>query len=56
MLFLLFLEDKPLEGYTTDDNGEYIDRDGNKHCSLYLKYKLTDDEINIIESVIRDRR
>jgi hypothetical protein len=25
------------------------------HCSLYVKYKLTDEEIEIIESVIKDR-
>ena len=49
-------EDKPLMGYTPDENGEYIDSDGNKHCSLYVKYKLTDEEINIIESVIRERK
>lgn len=49
-------EDKPLDGYIPDENGEYIDSDGNKHCSLYVKYKLTDEEINIIESVIRERK
>ena len=49
-------EDKPLDGYTPDENGEYIDEDGNKHCSLYVKYKLTDEEINVIESVIRERK
>ena len=48
-------EDKPLDGYTPDENGEYIDKDGNKHCSLYVKYGLTDEEIEIIESVIRER-
>lgn len=49
-------EDKPLMGYVPDENGEYIDSDGNKHCSLYAKYKLTDKEIDIIESVIRERK
>ena len=49
-------EDKPLDGYTPDENGEYIDADGNKHCSLYAKYKLSDEEINVIESVIRERK
>ena len=49
-------EDKPLDGYTPDENGEYIDSDGNKHCSLYVKYKLTDEEISVIESVIRERK
>ena len=49
-------EDKPLDGYTPDENGEYIDADGNKHCSLYVKYKLTQQEIDVIESVIRERK
>lgn len=49
-------EDKPLDDYTPDENGEYIDKDGNKHCSLYVKYGLTDEEINVIESVIRERK
>lgn len=49
-------EDRPLLGYTPDENGEYTDSDGNKHCSLYVKYKLTDEEINVIESVIRERK
>jgi hypothetical protein len=49
-------EDKPLAGYIPDDNGEYIDSDGNTHCSLYVEYKLTDEEINVIESVIRARK
>jgi hypothetical protein len=49
-------EDRPLNGYTPDENGEYEDKDGNKHCSLYVKYKLTNEEINIIESVIRERK
>ena len=49
-------EDKPLEGYTPDENGIYTDNDGVVHCSLYVKYKLTDEEINVIESVIRERK
>lgn len=49
-------EDKPLDGYTPDENGEYVDADGNKHCSLYVKYKLTQQEIDVIESVIRERK
>lgn len=49
-------EDKPLDGYTPDENGEYIDADENKHCSLYVKYKLTQQEIDVIESVIRERK
>jgi hypothetical protein len=54
--FTIIYEDRPLNGYTPDRYGEYIDRDGNKHCSLYVKYKLTDDEIKVIESVIRERK
>ena len=49
-------EDKPLEGYTPDENGIYTDINGVVHCSLYVKYKLTDEEINVIESVIRERK
>lgn len=49
-------EDKPLEGYIPDKNGIYTDKDGVVHCSLYAKYKLTDEEINVIESVIRERK
>lgn len=48
-------EDKPLEGYTPDESGIYTDYNGVVHCSLYVKYKLTDEEIEIIESVIKDR-
>lgn len=54
--FDCIFEDKPLDGYTPDENGEYIDADGNKHCSLYVKYKLTQQEIDVIESVIRERK
>ena len=49
-------EDKPLDGYTPDENGIYTDKDVVVHCSLYVKYKLTDEEINVIESVIRERK
>ena len=49
-------EDKPLEGYTPDENGIYTDADGVVHCSLYTKYKLSDEEVNVIESVIRERK
>lgn len=52
----LIYEDAPLPGYTPDENGIYTDNDGNKHCSLYKKYNLTQDEINIIESVIKERK
>lgn len=48
-------EDRPLDGYIPDENGIYTDTNGVVHCSLYAKFKLTDEEINIIESVIRER-
>lgn len=48
-------EDKPLDGYTPDENGEYK-VNGVVHCSLYVKYKLTQQEIDVIESVIRERK
>lgn len=49
-------EDKPLDGYTPDENGIYTDKDRVVHCSLYVKYKLTQQEIDVIESVIRERK
>ena len=49
-------EDRALPGYTPDKNGIYIDKDHKKHCSLYTKYDLYDDEIEIIESVIKERK
>lgn len=49
-------EDRPMNGYIPNNNGEYIDNKGIKHCSLYIKYKLTSDEIDVIESVIKDRK
>lgn len=48
-------EDKPLDGYTPDVNGCYKDANGVVHCSLYVKYKLTQNEISVIESAIRER-
>jgi hypothetical protein len=45
--FNKIFEDKPLDGYTPDQNGEYKDNEGKLHCSLYVKYKLTDDEIKL---------
>lgn len=54
--FNRIFEDKPLDGYTPDENGEYKDDSGVVHCSLYAKYKLNDKEIAIIESTIRERK
>ena len=50
-------EDAPLPGYTPDlTTGVYLDAEGKKHCSLYVKYNLTTDEIKVIESVIKSRK
>ena len=50
-------EDDPLPGYTPDKTtGVYLDDEGRKHCSLYVKYNLTPDEIKVIESVIKSRK
>jgi hypothetical protein len=49
-------EDRALPDYTPDEYGIYKDKDGNKHCSLYAKYKLSDDEIKTIEIVIKERK
>jgi len=38
-----------------DEDGNY-EYNGQKYCSLYKKYNLTPDEINIIESVIKERK
>ena len=48
-------EDRPLPNYTPDSDGFYLDTEGNKHCSLYTRYNLTPDEIQLIESVIKAR-
>ena len=50
-------EDAPLPGYTPDKTtGVYLDDEGRKHCSLYVKYNLAPDEIKVIESVIKSRK
>lgn len=56
----IIYDDKPLQNYTPDpETGEYdiVKQNGEtaRHCSLYVKYHLTDDEINKIESVIKAR-
>lgn len=53
--FNVIYEDKPLDNYIPDEDGKYLDNNGNKHCSLYTRYNLTDDEIDLIESTIRNR-
>lgn len=53
--YSIIYEDRPLYNYTPDNNGFYVDSMGNTHCSLYIRYKLTDSEIDLIESTIRSR-
>lgn len=47
--------DAPHPGVTPDDKGIYT-LDGVKYCSLYARYNLDQDDINIIESVIKERK
>ena len=47
--------DAPHFGVTPDKHGKY-EYNGTKYCSLYKKYNLTEDEIAIIESVIKERK
>jgi hypothetical protein len=52
-------EDSPLPEYkevSKANKGEYTDSQGNKHCALYDKYGLEQDEIDIIESIIKERK
>lgn len=52
----LIYEDKALPGYKPDENGIYIDSEGKKHCALYSKYNLDGNDIEIIESIIKERK
>ena len=47
--------DAPHPGVTPDSKGIYT-LDGVKYCSLYVRYNLDQDGINIIESVIKERK
>ena len=47
--------DAPHPGAVPDEKG-YYEYDGERYCSLYARYKLTKDEINLIESVIKERK
>lgn len=47
--------DAPHPGVTPDSKGIYT-LDGVKYCSLYARYNLDQDDINIIESVIKERK
>ena len=47
--------DAPHPNVVPDAKG-YYELDGKRYCSLYVRYKLTDDDIKIIESVIKERK
>lgn len=47
--------DAPHPNVEPDEKG-YYELDGKRYCSLYVRYKLTKDDINIIESVIKERK
>lgn len=47
--------DAPHPNVVPDAKG-YYELDGKRYCSLYARYKLTDDDIKIIESVIKERK
>lgn len=47
--------DAPHSGVTPDEHGKY-EYNGKIYCSLYIKYNLTPEEIEIIESVIKERK
>lgn len=49
-------EDRAPSGYNLDELGCYVDDNGIKHCALYSKYNLTEEEIKIIESIIKERK
>lgn len=47
--------DAPHAGVMPNSKGKY-EYGGKTYCSLYVKYGLTPEEINIIESVIKERK
>lgn len=47
--------DAPHPGVTPDEKG-YYEHNGVKYCSLYTRYGLTQDDISLIESVIKERK
>lgn len=46
--------DEPHQGVTPDEKGYYV-YNGVRYCSLYARYKLSADDISIIESIIKKR-
>lgn len=47
--------DSPHPGVVTDEEGYYT-YSGEKYCSLYVRYKLSKEDIDIIESIIKARK
>lgn len=47
--------DSPHPGVLTDEKGYYT-YNGERYCSLYVRYKLSKDDIDIIESIIKARK
>lgn len=47
--------DAPHPGAEPDDRG-YYEYNGVKYCSLYVRYKLSKEDIDIIESIIKARK
>ncbi len=52
----IIYEDRAPIGVETDADGKYVGTDGKTHMSLYNRYKLSEDDIKIIESIIRPRK
>lgn len=46
--------DEPHQGVVPDEKG-YYEYNGVRYCSLYARYKLSADDISIIESIIKKR-
>ena len=47
--------DEPHQGVVPDEKG-YYEYNGVRYCSLYARYKLSKEDINIIESIIKARK
>lgn len=47
--------DSPHPGVVTDEKGYYT-YNGERYCSLYVRYKLSKEDIDIIESIIKARK
>ena len=49
-----YVDDCPIE-INADEDGVYTDTDGKTKCSLYRKFRLSTDDIEIIDNVIKQR-